>query len=144
MTEELTPSVVKEQFLNDPEHVKRTIQELLNNLYRLISIEDSDDVQIAMNTARLNLYEHVFSWDTKFEIEGRYQIPYSINVDFNCKDESQFKRILEDGFAGELETMGAGSTEPFISFEEADLYGGDFDCLKPSVLVQDLALKEEN
>ena len=40
--------------------------------------------------------------------------------------------------------MGAGSTEPFISFEEADLYGGDFDCLKPSVLVQDLALKEAN
>tara|TARA_Y100001968_G_scaffold238553_1_gene221938 strand:- start:675 stop:1109 length:435 start_codon:yes stop_codon:yes gene_type:complete len=140
----LTPSLVAEQFREDPEKVRRNIQNLLNEKYRFIRDETDDVELIGKNAVELNLHEEVLSWNTKFEIEGRYQLPYSVNVDFNCKDESQFKRILEDGFEGQLEQMGAGSTEPFIAFEESDLYCGDFHCLEPSVLVQDLALKEGN
>ena len=116
--------------------------------------------KIRSNGLEISFYKSVFNWKTYFQIEGRYQIPYSINVDLTCDSEEQFIRLLTDGYEGSLDpqrydssdspygdatkTLRASDSSVEIEFEEADLYVGDFHCLEPQIAVRKLALKEEN
>ena len=151
MTTELkTNTSLVEQFREDPEKVRRTIQDLLNRRYTQISDEHQYQVSTKENLEKeLDLYKSLFTWKTEFEIGGRYQLPYSVNVCLKCKSEKDFIEILKDGYEGTLEPEDYGEDAetgiaPSIEYEEASLLCGDFHCLEPEAIVDGLALKEGN
>ena len=148
MTTQLkTNTSLVEQFREDPEKVKRTIQDLLNRRYTQISDEYQYQVSTKEDLEKeIDLYKSLFTWDTDFEIGGRYQLPYSVNVDLKCKSEKDFIDILKDGYEGTLEPQKyeGDKNAPSIQYEEADLLCGDFHELEPEVRVENLAIKEGN
>ena len=148
---ELTPSLVTEQFREDPEKVRRNIQDLVNKQYEILSqvddLEDLVSLQEDYIYDELRMYKNIFNWDTSFEIGGRYQLPYSVNVCLKCKSEKELVTILKDGYEGTLQPQEYGGDSekgfaPSIQYEEGDLLCGDFHCLEAEAIVSDLSLKE--
>ena len=146
MTTELSPSGVVEQFRNDPEKVRRTIQDLVNLRYELINESYPSEEKTKKGTKQeLDFYKSLFTWETSFEIGGRYQLPYSVNVCLKCKSEKDFITILKDGYEGCLDPSHDGEKNaPSIEYEYGDLICGDFHCLEPEAIVDGLSLKEDN
>ena len=154
MTTELkTNTSLVEQFREDPEKVKRTIEDLINQCHHydallnmFVSTEELRDLHKENLENELDLYKSLFTWNTSFEIGGRYQLPTSVNVCLKFKSEKDFTAILQNGYEGSLEPQRYDDEQSpsSIEYEYADLLFGDFHCLDPEVRVENLAIKEGN